>query len=745
MAYYKRIGDNDMTSEFVDGSVLLHTDMNEIETLTKTGINANYEDIQKLQDGTLTVQTAVNATNAVNATIASQLSGATLSKSTDEDLQDSDTKVPTSKQVKDYVDSIDVDMDYADATNKPSINGVTLIGNKTTSDLHIDVDVPFYYWNGLNTANNVAMFNEICDKYTNGEKFILVGKVALENGYTYNGTFYERTIDVVTPFNVKDFTEYEDTENTGHSVYSFMTEPVRTTGGYAIGSVDLTGTAWGEFTAISPITWSYSEGPAMSGNTINVVNSLPAADYTTVGKIYQYNGATDSTHTFGYFYTCTQTGPSTYEWVQLNVQPSGGSGGGDIQHDTMPTADATNEGEIYQYTGTTDSTFTNGYFYKSVAQGTTPETYAWEAISVQAGGGGGLTNLSDVANGGLQQTTCTVNRPDIRTNSVALGYQTTTNGLASLAEGYQTKTLGQAAHAEGQYTIALGMCSHAEGQGSDVPTQANYIGARGSYSHSEGFRTCAAGTASHAEGYGSPDSQLGAYGNYSHTEGSSCHASAENAHAEGAGCRATGNQAHAEGLNNYAASANSHVEGIGNQVAVTSNTETHIQGRYAVPDQNGEYAHIVGNGTSSAQSNAHTIDWSGNAWFAGDIKVGGTGYSDTSADTLVKKSYVDNMSIRLPYRMGKVSFSGLELPAHSSESATRFTFALPSEYTGADTVVLQTYIGGVSGGQVSGGVHYYTHASVSDIGGDYFIVLDVYYGTAVAETNVTFSFVLCEF
>ena len=295
----------------------------------------------------MTVQTAVNATNAVNATTASQLSGATLSKSTDEDLQDSDTKVPTSKQVKDYVDSIDVDMDYADATNKPSINGVTLIGNKTSADLHIDADVPFYYWNGLNTADNVAMFNEICDKYTNGEKFILVGKVALENGYTYNGTFYERTIDVVTPFNVKDFTEYEDTENTGHSVYSFMTEPVRTTGGYAIGSVDLTGTAWGEFTAVSPITWSYSEGPAMSGNTINVVNSLPAADYTTVGKIYQYNGVTDANYTFGYFYTCTQTGPSTYTWTQLNVQPSGGSGGGDIQHDTMPTADATNEGEIY--------------------------------------------------------------------------------------------------------------------------------------------------------------------------------------------------------------------------------------------------------------------------------------------------------------------------------------------------------------------------------------------------------------
>ena len=357
MAYYKRIGDNDMTSEFVDGSVLLHTDMNEIETLTKTGINANYEDIQKLQDGTLTVQTAVNATNATNATNSTQLSGATLSKYADETLQDNDAKIPTSKQVKEYVDGISPTMDYAEATNKPSINGVTLIGNKTTSDLHIYVDVPFYYWDGLNTAANVAMFNEICDKYTNGEKFVLVGKVALENGYTYNGTFYERTLDVVVPISVKDFTEYEDTEHTGHSVFSFMTEPVRTTGGYAIGSVDLIGYAWGEFTGVNLITWAYSEGPAMSGNTINVVASLPAADYTTVGKVYQYMGTTTATYTNGYFYTCVEipgSGASTYEWQQLNVQPGGGGTTNPVPDDVIfITADNSTitedftDGEVY--------------------------------------------------------------------------------------------------------------------------------------------------------------------------------------------------------------------------------------------------------------------------------------------------------------------------------------------------------------------------------------------------------------
>lgn len=44
---------------------------------------------------------------------------------------------------------------------------------------------------------------------------------------------------------------------------------------------------------------------------------------------------------------------------------------------------------------------------------------------------------------------------------------------------------------------------------------------------------------------------------------------------------------------------------------------SHIQGKYSEP---GNYAHIVGNGISSTErSNAHTIDWNGNAMFAGDI------------------------------------------------------------------------------------------------------------------------------
>ena len=58
------------------------------------------------------------------------------------------------------------------------------------------------------------------------------------------------------------------------------------------------------------------------------------------------------------------------------------------KYSTMPTASSTNAGWIVQYTGTTDSTYTHGYIYECKAQGTDPETYAWEAVEVQASSGG---------------------------------------------------------------------------------------------------------------------------------------------------------------------------------------------------------------------------------------------------------------------------------------------------------------------------------------------------------------------
>ena len=60
-------------------------------------------------------------------------------------------------------------------------------------------------------------------------------------------------------------------------------------------------------------------------------NTLPAPSVDIVNAIVQYIGATNANYTNGYYYQCVESpvGSGTYVWVQKNVQPSSGSGGGD--------------------------------------------------------------------------------------------------------------------------------------------------------------------------------------------------------------------------------------------------------------------------------------------------------------------------------------------------------------------------------------------------------------------------------
>lgn len=134
----------------------------------------------------------------------------------------------------------------------------------------------------------------------------------------------------------------------------------------------------------------------------------------------------------------------------------------------------------------------------------------------------------------------------------------------------------------------------------------------GTYSVSQGRECEASGNnASIAEGYKTVAS--GGYG--AHAEGYMTTAAGHTSHAEGYKTVAKANQTHAEGYFTIASAVPQHVEGEYNLEDPTPNNS----GR-------GTYAHIIGNGTSeSKRSNAHTLDWKGNAWFAGDVYVGSTG------------------------------------------------------------------------------------------------------------------------
>lgn len=113
-----------------------------------------------------------------------------------------------------------------------------------------------------------------------------------------------------------------------------------------------------------------------------------------------------------------------------------------------------------------------------------------------------------------------------------------------------------------------------------------------------GSNTEASGTASHAEGYETTASDTAS-------------------HAEGYKTTASGYYSHAEGSNNEASGTDSHAEG---DHTVASGDSQHVQGQYNIEDSSNTYADIIGNGTNKKRSNAATVDWSGNAWYAGTIE-----------------------------------------------------------------------------------------------------------------------------
>ena len=121
-----------------------------------------------------------------------------------------------------------------------------------------------------------------------------------------------------------------------------------------------------------------------------------------------------------------------------------------------------------------------------------------------------------------------------------------------------------------------------------------------------------------------------AIGQYSHAEGSDTLSYGNYSHAEGQNTFASGDCSHVEGRNTKAGYC-SHAEGDG---TVASNFQ-HVQGSYNVSDGEGNYIHIVGNGSSdSSRSNAHTLDHDGVAWFAGDVYVGSTSGTDMDSGSV---------------------------------------------------------------------------------------------------------------
>lgn len=259
-------------------------------------------------------------------------------------------------------------------------------------------------------------------------------------------------------------------------------------------------------------------------------------------------------------------------------------------------------------------------------------TYTKNEVDALVAGGSGTSDYSDLTNKPK------INNVELSGNKSLsdLGITNLNNVLDGKAIGSartigakdsERQPLGEYAWAEGKGTVASGYRSHAEGYETIASESA---------SHAEGVGAIASGFVSHAEGNGTKASS-----DYSHAEGNLTEASGQVSHAEGIRTTASGSNSHAEGDSTIASGDSSHAEGL--ETKAQGNNQ-HAQGKYNISDTTS--AHIVGNGSSySNKSNAHTLDWSGNAWFAGDVYTGSTSGTnkDSGSKKLATEEYVTNL------------------------------------------------------------------------------------------------------
>lgn len=139
----------------------------------------------------------------------------------------------------------------------------------------------------------------------------------------------------------------------------------------------------------------------------------------------------------------------------------------------------------------------------------------------------------------------------------------------------------------------------------------------GDYSSVLGHNNIASALSAHAEGQSNTAS-----GPFCHVEGYGNEASASSAHAEGAYNLVSNAFAHVEGSHNISSGYNSHAEGY---YTIAKGKDQHVEGRGNIEDNENQYAHIIGNGIITDdiinRSNAYTLDWAGNAWYAGAVET----------------------------------------------------------------------------------------------------------------------------
>lgn len=234
--------------------------------------------------------------------------------------------------------------------------------------------------------------------------------------------------------------------------------------------------------------------------------------------------------------------------------------------------------------------------------------------------------------------------------SVALGRQNTSSGHQSFTGGFNNT-------ASGQYSVAIGDQNKALEQGAVALGSSNT--SSGIYSVSLGTTNTASNKSAFAVGTKNKASgpNSASIGINNEASGSASFAQGYQAKATDEFCVALGNNSKASGKNSFAVGLRAEASGttsvaIGKGVKAARANQT-VFGKYNIMDTNksNSYAVIVGNGsgedvtddsgniTTQNRSNAYTLDWKGNAWYAGQVSadnltIGNTQLTETDLITL---------------------------------------------------------------------------------------------------------------
>ena len=123
------------------------------------------------------------------------------------------------------------------------------------------------------------------------------------------------------------------------------------------------------------------------GKVLPQYDTMPSPSSSNEGQVLQYIGTTNVNYTKGYYYECVEYPASsgTYIWKNIKVQDSE-----DIfRYNVIPSPSSSIEGAIIQYIGATNATYTNGYYYQCVESPVGSGTYVWVQKNVQPNNGGG--------------------------------------------------------------------------------------------------------------------------------------------------------------------------------------------------------------------------------------------------------------------------------------------------------------------------------------------------------------------